>query len=160
MAGDPTDIANWLRIDARITSSGHIKASDVEKLAALGVRHIVNLALDDHPQALPDEAAQVAAAGMAYHHIPIPFDAPTDAHFHAFARVMTAASDEPVHVHCIVNARVSAMLYRWRRDIEGVPDAEAYAMMTRIWDPGLHPKGEPWARFTAPRPLDTPADSH
>ncbi len=85
----------------------------------IGVRHVINLALDDSPDALPDEAAKLAAAGIGYTHIPVPFDAPDEQHFDAFRNALKQAGDAPVHVHCIMNWRVSAFFYRLNRDNAG-----------------------------------------
>ena len=60
--GDPSDIRNWRRRSDAITTSGRLEAGDPARLAALGVRHVVNLALDDHPEALPDEAEKLASS--------------------------------------------------------------------------------------------------
>lgn len=128
-------ILNFRRVDARLTCSGQPDDDQVAALADLGVRHVVNLGLHTHPRALPDEAASVAAAGMTYAHIPVDFDAPTEADYAAFAAAMAATGDAPVHVHCIVNARVTAFLYRWRRE-HGVAEADARALMESVWRPG------------------------
>ncbi len=132
--GDPTGIVNWRRLDARITTSGQPREDQIGALASLGVRHVVNLALHSHPQALADEAASVAAAGMDYTHIPVDFAAPTGADFAAFTAAMAAAGDDPVHVHCIVNARVTAFVLRRARD--GGDSATAAAMLASVWRPG------------------------
>lgn len=149
---DPEDITAWLRVDARTTTSGKIVAEDVARLAEIGVRHVINLAMPDSDDALDGEAGLMAAAGIAYTHIPVPFDAPDEGHFDAF---VTAFEDdaEPVHVHCIANMRVSAFLYRYHRDHAGMPESEARALMHRIWSPdvGDHPTLKPWAAFIAPR---------
>ena len=47
--GDPADIRNWQRRPDGITTSGKLEPYDPARLAAIGVRHVVNLALDDHP---------------------------------------------------------------------------------------------------------------
>jgi len=73
---------------------------------------------------------------MAYVHIPVEFDAPKEDDFVRFCTVMQELVDEPVHVHCIVNARVSAFLYRYRRDVLGVSEAIAREAMQKIWTPG------------------------
>jgi len=41
-----------------------------------------------------------------------------------------------VHIHCIVNARVSTFLYRYRRDILGMYEPQAREAMEKIWQPG------------------------
>lgn len=133
---DPIDIPNWLRIDDRLTSSGQPLEEQLAVLRDLGVQYVVNLALHTHERALDDEGASVVALGMRYVHIPVEFDAPTEADFARFCTAMTETGDRAVHVHCIVNARVSAFLYRYRRDVLGVDEAGARAAMERIWRPG------------------------
>lgn len=132
---DPVAIANWRRLDARITTSGQPDEAQLAAIAVLGVRHVVNLALHTHPQALPDEAASVAALGMTYTHIPVDFAAPTDAGYRRFVAAMAAAGAAPVHVHCIVNARVTAFVDRWQRETGG-DAAAARAMLASVWQPG------------------------
>jgi uncharacterized protein (TIGR01244 family) len=147
---DPEDITAWLRIDGRTTTSGKIVAGDLARLAGIGVRHVINLAMADHPEALAGEASLMAGAGLAYTHIPVPFDAPEDGHFAAFVTAYESA-DGPVHVHCIANMRVSAFLYRYHREVKGMAEPEARALMERIWSPdsGDHSTLAPWARFIA-----------
>ena len=142
--GDPSDIRNWRRRSDAITTSGRLEAGDPARMAALGVRHVVNLALDDHPEALPDEAERLAAEGIGYSHIPVPFDAPRREHVAELARVL-ADTKGPVHVHCIMNWRVTAFFYLL--DLEnGVPEREARARMASVWDPLVSddPHLAPW----------------
>jgi uncharacterized protein (TIGR01244 family) len=147
MAHDPEDIAGWQRLDHQTTTSGRLQPGDVDRLAALGVRHVINLALTDSPGALAREDELIKTAGLRYTHIPVPFDAPGEAHFDAFRAALDAA-DEPLHVHCIMNWRVSAFFYRLNRE-RGMPKAEARAVMARQWDPETNQnKDAPtWARF-------------
>jgi len=152
MANDPDDIRAWQRLGADTTTSGLLQAADIARLQAIGVRHVINLALEDSPGALADEADLLAAAGMAYTHIPVPFDAPGEAHFTAFR----AAYDDgarPVHIHCIMNWRVSAFLYRYHRE-RGMDEAQARALMARQWDPATseHKDAARWGAFVAIRP--------
>jgi uncharacterized protein (TIGR01244 family) len=133
MAGDPSDIRNWQRRPDGITTSGKLEAGDPARLAAIGVRHVVNLALDSHPEALADEGALLAAAGIAYTHIPVPFDAPTQDHVAALAEAL-GQHPGPAHVHCIMNWRVTAFFYLLDR-AAGVPEPEARARMAEVWNP-------------------------
>jgi uncharacterized protein (TIGR01244 family) len=128
-------IFNFRRLDDRITTSGQPSEAQIAALANDGVTTVINLGLHSHERALPDEAASVAAAGMRYVHIPIPFDAPDENHFAAFSAAMASAGNERVHVHCIMNMRVTAFVDRWVREQGGDADA-ARAMMDSIWQPG------------------------
>lgn len=141
---DPSDIRNWQRRPDGITTSGRLEAGDPARLAAIGVRHVVNLALDEHPEALADERLVMEGAGIGYTHIPVPFDAPTQDHVAALEAAITAV-DGPVHVHCIMNYRVTAFLYLLDRK-NGVPEAEARSRMTAVWDPltSEEPAAQPW----------------
>jgi len=147
---DPVDIRAWQRLDATTTTSGRIEDKDVARLAALGVAHVINLALETHPEALEGEGEKLRQHGIAYTHIPVPFDAPTDAHFAAFRDAVESAQG-PVHVHCIMNWRVSAFFYRLNRDHRGMAEAEARALMERQWSPdGVdRPEADTWADFIA-----------
>jgi protein tyrosine phosphatase (PTP) superfamily phosphohydrolase (DUF442 family) len=139
---DPTDVFNWRRISGRITSSGQPSEAQLGDIQKLGVTTIINLGLHTHEKALPDEAASVAALGMKYVHIPVPFDAPSEAHYETFVAAMKASECEIVHVHCIANMRVSAFLYRYQRDELGLLEDESRAVMDSVWRPG-----GPWARL-------------
>ncbi len=142
---DPATIYNWRRLDPRITTSGQPTEAQLADIRSLGVGHIVNLGLHSHEKALPDEAKSVAGLGMAYIHIPVDFQNPTEDDFGNFCTVMAALKDVPVHVHCIANYRVSAFLYRYRRDVLGMDDAMAREAMERLWKPD-----SVWAAFVAP----------
>jgi uncharacterized protein (TIGR01244 family) len=147
MLEDPVHIIGWQRLDAKTTTSGRLKADDLAALSATGVRHIINLALADSPGALADEDALVAAQGMAYTHIPVPFGAPTETHYANFCAAITGAT-EPVHVHCIMNWRVSAFFYRLNQE-RGMTEAEARALMEQQWSPETNDSADApvWAAF-------------
>jgi protein tyrosine phosphatase (PTP) superfamily phosphohydrolase (DUF442 family) len=145
---DPVDIRGWQRLDDTTTTSGKLEADDVARLAGIGVRHVINLALDDSPDALPGEADKLAAAGIRYTHIPVPFDAPDNSHYGAFCAALGAG--EPTHVHCIMNWRVSAFFYRLNRE-RGMDEAAARALMHQQWAPEQSddPRARVWAEFIA-----------
>ncbi len=132
---DPAGILNWRRLDDRTTTSGQPSEDELAAIRDLGVANVINLALHSHERALADEAATVAALGMTYTHIPVAFDDPTEDDYQRFRAAFDAASGQPVHVHCIVNARVTAFFYRYRIEA-GVSEADARAMMDSVWRPG------------------------
>ena len=132
----------WYRLDDRITTSGQPTEQQLADIHALGIRHIINLGLHSHEKALPDEAASVSRLGMTYIHIPVDFQSPTDGDFAQFCSAMEQLKEVPVHVHCIANYRVSAFLYRYRREVLGTDEAQARADMEQVWQP----KGV-WAAF-------------
>ncbi len=144
---DPTDIRNWRRRPDGITTSGKLEPGDIERLAALGIKHVINLALDDHPEALAGEGELLARHGIEYTHIPVPFDAPRPAHVEAL-RATIIGREGPVHVHCIMNFRVTAFFYLLDC-AAGEPEADARSRMTDVWDPlsSEDPRTDPWKRL-------------
>ena len=152
---DPDDIRAWQRLSDRVTTSGRLQDGDPARLADIGVRRVINLHMPGHPEALPDAEGAFATQGIGYTHIPVPFAAPEEAHYQAFANALEAA-DGPVHVHCIMNWRVSAFCYRYNRDVRGMPEAEARALMERQWSPETneHADAPTWAAFILRRAQD------
>lgn len=151
MQEDPSNIRNWQRRADGITTSGKLEEGDIERLAAIGVEHVINLALDDHPEALAGEAQLLEASGIAYTHIPVPFDAPVDAHVEAFRKALLR-KDGPTHVHCIANYRVTAFFYLLDQEA-GLSEPEARTQMAKVWDPitSNDPRAQPWkALLTSP----------
>lgn len=147
MVSDPHDIRSWKRRPDGITTSGKLQDGDLERLAAIGVNHVINLAPDEHPEALEDEAEKVSAAAMQYTYIPVPFDAPSLEHVDQMQAAIEAGP-KPVHIHCIANFRVTAFLYLL--DLEaGVSKEEARSRMAEVWDP----IGSDEPRFAAWRKL-------
>ena len=144
---DPADIRAWQRLSPDVTTSGRIEERDIARLAAIGVRHVINLAMADHPEALGDEEAKLAVAGIGYTHIPVPFDAPEPSHYRAFATALQRAC-KPVHVHCIANFRVSAFFYLYHRQ-QGMDDAAAQSLMEQHWSPNTvdHPSSRVWGEW-------------
>ena len=148
MTADPDDIPCWQRLDARTTTSGRIAAGDIARLADVGVRHVINLALAESPGGLVEEAALMIAAGLRYTHIPVPFSAPEEAHFDSFCKALES-SGEPVHVHCIMNWRVAAFFYRYNREVRGMDETAARALLEQQWSPehSENQEAPAWARF-------------
>ena len=88
---DPTDIYNWLRLDARTTTSGQPTQAQFDEIAALGVRDVINLAPATSEKALKNEAEILAALGMRYTHIPVDFQNPTEEDFDRFCEAFEGA---------------------------------------------------------------------
>src|SRR5215212_8770361 len=110
-----TDIYNYLPIDAKLVTSGQPSVEELGAIAGDGVEVVINLALHDDPRySLPDEAGSVASLGMTYVHIPVKFDAPTEADLLAFVRTMDEHRERKLLVHCAANKRVTAFLGLYR----------------------------------------------
>ena len=128
-------IINYHPINERLATGGQPNRAQIGALARSGYRTVVNLAPATAANALPDEQACVEAAGMTYVHIPVAWTNPTQADFDRFCDIMSAHEHERVFVHCAANMRVSAFVYRYRRDILSDDEAMAAADLHRLWRP-------------------------
>ena len=128
-------IFNYLKIDERISTSGQPTEAQFELVQQAGFRRVINLAPAGGENALPDEAATLARLGIEYVHIPVDFQGPSEEDFREFCQAMELASSEPVWVHCAANMRVSAFLYRYRRDVLGEAPEALESDLSRVWQP-------------------------
>jgi uncharacterized protein (TIGR01244 family) len=128
-------IFNFLPIDDRILTSGQPTEAQLELVRDAGYRYVINLAPHHAENALPDEAATLKALGVAYVHIPVDFEAPTEADFERFCAAMEGIGTERVLVHCAANMRVSAFMYRYRRDVLAEDPDVISRDLERIWKP-------------------------
>ena len=135
MSIDDSGIYNFRRLSPTLTTSGQPTEEQFAQIADAGVRTVINLALADSPNALPNEAELLVRLGVRYIHIPVDFAAPTEGDFNRFADEVDNIGEAPVHVHCIANYRVSAFLYRYRRDRLGWTEDQARPDLQALWRP-------------------------
>ena len=83
---------------------------------------------------------------MAYFHIPVVFDNPTEADFRLFCGVLNALEGQKVWVHCVVNARVSAFVYRYLRFEKGFDEETSSTRLLKKWRPQMD---DVWQKFLA-----------
>src|SRR5262249_10907309 len=72
---------NVVPIDANLVTSGQPSAKALAALRAEGFDAVVYLAPFTVPDAVKDEPAILAAQGIEFLHVPIPFGEPNDAEF-------------------------------------------------------------------------------
>jgi len=147
------NVTNYLRISDRISTSGQPAAGDFEEIAKQGFRTVINLALPTSDHAIPDEGALVTRTGMTYVHIPVDWEAPRAGQFQQFAGILRQNETENIWVHCVLNMRVSCFMYLYHRKVKGMPEAEARALMNRIWEPNDFKQ---WRRFMEDVQPDVP----
>jgi protein tyrosine phosphatase (PTP) superfamily phosphohydrolase (DUF442 family) len=140
-------ILNHYQVTDCIASSGQPTEAQLKEIAAGGYHTIINLAMPDHEISIANEGSIVTSLGMTYIHIPVPFDAPTEDHFTTFAGYMDVLKSKKVWVHCIVNARVSAFLFRYLQNNRDLSAAEAKTPILEQW---MHQMDNVWKDFISP----------
>jgi uncharacterized protein (TIGR01244 family) len=101
-------LANAVAPAPSVVASGRLTIDDVQGLRSARIRHVVDLSLDAETPDF-DEAAAVAAAGLAYSNLPVGGAADlTRDNVRAFDALLRQV-DKPVLVHCASGNRVGAM---------------------------------------------------
>ena len=129
------DAENVHPVGDRLWTSGQLSRRDIERLPALGVDAVVNLAPPTSSNALPGEAEAVTVLGLTYVQIPVPWDRPDLRQLQQFFGVMDTLEGRHVWIHCARNMRVSAFVYLYRRLRRGEPDTAARHPMDDVWAP-------------------------
>ncbi len=136
------DIYNLVRLSDRIATAGQPTVAQYPAIARAGYQTVVNLALKESANALPDEQSIATSLGLEYIHIPVLWEAPTLENFQEFVNVMQAHQAKKIFVHCAANMRVSAFMYLYRQITEGVDEETARTDLAKIWQPN-----EIWQKF-------------
>ena len=126
-------IRNYVALTPAVATAGQPRREQFPLIAEAGFDCVINLALPDHPDSLADEGALVAALGMTYCHLPVPFDAPAPIHVQRFCALLEAQRDQRLFVHCIMNYRVSAFMYLYLKYVEGCADGDARSPIFDHW---------------------------
>jgi len=127
-------IRNFVQMTENFATAGQPGADQFRIIAESGYRHVINIGMPDHPDALSNEGELVSALGMNYIHIPVPFDNPAADQVRLFCKILSQISHEKVFIHCIMNYRVSAFMYHYLSKIENRDDSIARSVMLQQWD--------------------------
>jgi protein tyrosine phosphatase (PTP) superfamily phosphohydrolase (DUF442 family) len=130
-----SEITNYLEISPLLGTAGQPGPAQFDAIHAAGYEVVINLVPAGSPDWLPDEAQRVAALGMAYIHIPVIWAQPTRADLMQFFAALESNRGRKLFVHCVLNMRVSAFVLLYRVLRQGVPLAEAWQPLRRIWEP-------------------------
>jgi protein tyrosine phosphatase (PTP) superfamily phosphohydrolase (DUF442 family) len=128
-------IVNYLKISERLGTGGQPSAEQFSEIKAAGYEVVVNLAMPDSTNALPNEAELVCEQGMEYVHIPVVWEDPQDKDLDRFLQTMARNRRRKVFVHCVVNWRVSCFVYLYRVIEQGVARKVAEQSLLEIWKP-------------------------
>ena len=131
------NIINFYQITENVGTGGQPTISQLAEIAEANFSAIVNLAMHDSDNAIPEEADIVSSLGMKYIHIPVPFEAPTSNHLKEFFNVMDSFEEKKVFVHCAVNARVSAFMHQYLTLKKKVSSEKATSPLLHQWLPKM-----------------------
>lgn len=129
------DIKNYVKVSEQLHTSGQPLEHEFARIASMGIRTLINLAMPDSDTAIANEGQLVTAQGMNYVHIPVVWKDPKPEQFDLFCAILAAHPDDKVWVHCALNWRVSTFVYLYKRKALGVSHDDAWPALLEVWDP-------------------------
>ena len=135
-------VPNYLPISENIGTAGQPMEDEFADIRASGYEVVINLAMPDSTNALPNEAELVTGQGMDYVHIPVLWEDPKGDDLDRFFEAMGRYGDRKVFVHCALNWRVSCFVFLYRVIRLGVPNEMARGTLLKMWEPN-----PTWQRF-------------
>lgn len=130
------EIFNYMAINDHLASSGQPTQGQFQWIKKAGYTVIIDLTTDDLiDNTVENEREIVAGLGLIYIHIPVVFSNPQWGDFETFVQTMQQVSEEKVWIHCLVNARASSFIYKYRTDVLGENKENALWDLREIWEP-------------------------
>ena len=136
------EIVNFYPISTTLSTAGQPAAKQFAAIRAAGYDVVINLAMPDSTDALPNEGELVAAHGMRYVHIPVVWESPTAEDLQRLFAVLDENRERKVFVHCALNMRVSCFVFLYRVLRLGIAAETVWQDVLAIWKPN-----EVWQRF-------------
>jgi protein tyrosine phosphatase (PTP) superfamily phosphohydrolase (DUF442 family) len=137
-------ILNFRRITDLIGTAGQPTAEQFADIKASGYEVVINLAMTDSTNAVPNEAELVVGQGLEYVHIPVVWEKPTSQDLERFFGAMARYQGRRVFIHCAMNWRVSAFVFLHRVIVQHEPKETARETLEDVWQPNAT-----WAGFIA-----------
>ena len=128
-------IINYLEISERLGTGGMPTREQLAALPAAGYQVVINLAVPESPNAIPEEAELVRQLGMTYYAVPVIWEQPSAENLRAFFAALEAHPEEKIFAHCAMNMRVSVFVCLYRVLRQGLPLAQALEDVHQIWQP-------------------------
>ena len=133
---DLSKVFNYHNIDDLFATSGQPNAYQLKLIAENGYEAVINLAPNSvFEGSVINEAEILTANKVKYIHIPVNFNKPKDEDFLKFVNCLEENKDKKIWIHCAANMRVSAFVYKYRRDILKLEDSKIIEDMNLIWSP-------------------------
>jgi protein tyrosine phosphatase (PTP) superfamily phosphohydrolase (DUF442 family) len=129
-------------ISPLLVTAGQPDRASLLRLKAEGYAAVISLAPGNTADAVADQAEILAAQGVEFVHIPIPWQTPEAKHLEAMAAAMQRLKGRKVLVHCQMNMRASALAFLYRTIYGKEDPAQAWGDVKALWTPTNQ-----WAEF-------------
>ena len=136
-------IFNYYKVPDLFETSGQPNNKQLISIANGGYEAVINLAPNTTIEGMIiNEEAILKSNNITYIHIPVDFNNPLDEDFNKFVAALEQNKHKKIWVHCAANMRVSAFVFKYRRDVLGLSPKNIEEDLEAIWVPN-----KTWSSF-------------
>ena len=129
-------IFNYYKVPDLFETSGQPNNKQLNSIASGGYEAVINLAPNTTIEGrIINEEAILKSNNITYIHIPVDFNNPLDEDFNKFVAALEQNKYKKIWVHCAANMRVSAFVFKYRRDVLGLSQKNIERDLKAIWNP-------------------------
>ena len=129
-------IFNYYKVPDLFETSGQPNNKQLISIANGGYEAVINLAPNTTIEGrIINEEAILKSNNITYIHIPVDFNNPLDEDFNKFVAALEQNKHKKIWVHCAANMRVSAFVFKYRRDVLGQSPKNIEEDLEAIWVP-------------------------
>ena len=129
-------IYKYYKVPDLFETSGQPNEQQLNLIAKLNYKVVINLASESKIDGIAvDEENILKSLKIKYIHIPVNFNNPTKEDFKEFVLSIEKYKGQKIWVHCAANMRVSAFIYKYRKDVLNLSHNKIINDMMVIWIP-------------------------
>ena len=129
-------IFNYYKVPDLFETSGQPNNKQLISIANGGYETVINLAPNTTIEGrIINEEGILKSKNITYIHIPVDFNNPLDEDFNKFVAALEENKHKKIWVHCAANMRVSAFVFKYRRDVLGLSQKNIEQDLKAIWIP-------------------------
>jgi protein tyrosine phosphatase (PTP) superfamily phosphohydrolase (DUF442 family) len=129
-------VFNYYQVPGLFETSGQPNNKQLISIANGGYEVVINLAPNTTIEGrIINEEAILKSNNITYIHIPVDFNNPLDEDFNKFVAALEQNKHKKIWVHCAANMRVSAFVFKYRRDILGLSQKNIERDLKAVWIP-------------------------
>lgn len=129
-------VFNYYQVPGLFETSGQPNNKQLISIANGGYEVVINLAPNTTIEGrVINEKDILKYNNITYIHIPVDFNNPLDEDFNKFVAALEENKHKKIWVHCAANMRVSAFVFKYRRDVLGLSQKNIEQDLKAIWIP-------------------------
>lgn len=129
-------VFNYYQVPGLFETSGQPNNKQLISIANGGYEVVINLAPNTTIEGrVVNEKDILKSNNITYIHIPVDFNNPLDEDFNKFVAALEENKHKKIWVHCAANMRVSAFVFKYRRDVLGLSQKNIERDLKAIWIP-------------------------